>query len=240
MFEQTQEAPIFGAVASVGPSERITFLRKTYVHLAAAIFAFVALEYAMLSPTGPLHNSVLIPWLRFVFSNSWFIVLALFMGGSYLAQRWANSDTSKPVQYLGLGLYIVVEAFVFAPILFFANTEMPGVISDAATLTLFIFAGLTATVFITRKDFSFMRGALSMATFGAMGLIVVALLTGLTLGTFFSGFMILVASGYVLYYTSNVMHHYRSTQYVAASLALFSAIALLFWYVLRILMSLRD
>ena len=104
----------------------------------------------------------------------------------------------------------------------------------------FMFAGLTATVFITKKDFSFMAGALNIAMFGAMGIIVASLLFGFTLGTLFSGVMILVASGYVLYYTSNVLHHYRPTQYVAASLALFAAIALLFWYVLRILMALRD
>ena len=34
--------------------------------------------------------------------------------------------------------------------------------------------------------------------------------------------------------TSNVMLHYRIGQHVAASLALFASVALLFWYVLRL------
>ena len=39
-----------------------------------------------------------------------------------------------------------------------------------------------------------------------------------------------------LYHTSNVMLHYRTDQHVAAALALLAAVALLFWYVLRIMM----
>ena len=241
MFQQAQpQRPIAGAVATAGASERITFIRKTYAHLGAAILAFVALEYLLLDMSGPVYEAVTVPWLNFVFGGSWLIILALFMGASWIANTWANSDSSRGIQYVGLGLYILVEALIFTPVLFYANMKQPGVIADAGVLTLFLFGGLTASVFITKKDFSFMRGALTMAGFGAMGIIVASLLFGFTLGTLFSGAMILLASGYVLYYTSNVLHHYRPTQYVAASLALFAAIALLFWYVLRLLMALRD
>ncbi len=241
MFQQAQsQRPIAGAVATIGVNERVTFLRKTYAHLLGAVLAFVGLEYMLLDMSSPLFESVTVPWLNFVYSGSWLIILALFMGASWIANKWANSDTSKGMQYVGLGLYVLVEALIFTPVLYYANMKMPGVIADAAVLTLFMFAGLTATVFITKKDFSFMAGALNIAMFGALGIIVASILFGFTLGTLFSGVMILVASGYVLYYTSNVLHHYRPTQYVAASLALFAAIALLFWYVLRILMALRD
>lgn len=246
MFQQAQSnRSIPGAVATVGVNERVTFLRKTYGHLGGAILAFVALEYVLLDTTGPVFKAVTLPFLEMVFPRSgggggWLVVLALFMGVSWLADKWANSDTSRGMQYAGLGLYVAAEALIFTPILLQAQMRFPGVIADAAVLTLFLFGGLTATVFITKKDFSFMRGALTVAGFGAMGMIIASILFGFQLGTLFSGAMILFASGYVLYYTSNVLHHYRPSQYVAASLALFSAIALLFWYVLRLLMSLRD
>ncbi len=246
MFQQqAHERSIPGAVATVGVNERTTFLRKTYGHLGAAVLAFVGLEYMLLDEGGPLFNAITVPFLNAVFGNgrgggSWMLVLGLFMGVSWLANKWANSDTSRGMQYAGLGLYVAAEAIIFTPILAYANVKMPGVIADAGVLTLFLFGGLTATVFITKKDFSFMRGALVTAGFGAMGLIVASILFGFQLGTLFSAAMIFFASGYILYYTSNVLHHYRPSQYVAASLALFSAIALLFWYVLRILMSLRD
>jgi FtsH-binding integral membrane protein len=60
------------------------------------------------------------------------------------------------------------------------------------------------------------------------------------LGIWFSAAMIVFASGYILYDTSNVLHHYRTDQYVAASLALFASVALLFWYVLRIMIALSN
>ena len=48
--------------------------------------------------------------------------------------------------------------------------------------------------------------------------------------------MVVLMSGYILYYTSNVMLHYRTDQHVAAALALFAAVATLFWYILQIVM----
>jgi FtsH-binding integral membrane protein len=60
------------------------------------------------------------------------------------------------------------------------------------------------------------------------------------LGLLFVAAMILMASGYILYHTSNVMHEYNEEQYVAASLALFASVALLFWYALQLVMSLRN
>jgi FtsH-binding integral membrane protein len=75
---------------------------------------------------------------------------------------------------------------------------------------------------------------------GALGLIVVSLFTGFSLGVWFCWLMVVAACGYILFHTSNVMHHYRTEQYVAASLALFASVALLFWYVIQIFLSNRD
>ncbi|MBL4635094.1 MAG: Bax inhibitor-1 family protein [Kofleriaceae bacterium] len=241
MFQQAQQhvRPIRGAVATAGVSERVTFIRKTYAHLVGAILAFVALEYALLDTTGPLFETVTIPFVNAVTAN-WWMMLVMFMGAGWIANKWAHSNTSRGIQYLGLALYIVAEAFVMLPLLAMASLYHEGVIADAGILTLFLFTGLTVTVFMTKKDFSFMRGMLVTAAFGAMGVIAASMLFGFTLGTLFTGFMIMLASGYVLYYTSAVLHHYRPTQYVAASLALFSAIALMFYYILMFVMRLTS
>ena len=58
---------------------------------------------------------------------------------------------------------------------------------------------------------------------------------GFTLGLIFSFLMVGLASAAILYDTSKIMHHYSKNQYVAASLELFASVALLFWYILRIL-----
>lgn len=52
--------------------------------------------------------------------------------------------------------------------------------------------------------------------------------------------MILFAGACIIYTTSNILHHYREEQYVAASLALFSGVALMFWYVVQFLMAFGD
>jgi FtsH-binding integral membrane protein len=123
--------------------------------------------------------------------------------------------------------------------LFIARRMDPEIIPTAAVATLGLFGALTLVVFVTRKDFSFMRSILMFGGVAAMGLIVCAILFNFSLGPIFTVAMIALACGYILYDTSNVLHHYRIGQHVAASLALFAAVALLFWYILRLFMS-RD
>jgi FtsH-binding integral membrane protein len=103
-----------------------------------------------------------------------------------------------------------------------------------------VFAGLTAVVFLTGKDFSFLRTALWLGGFIALGFGICACLFGFSLGLVFSVAMVALASGYILYDTSNVLHHYRIGQHVAAALALFASVALLFYYIVRIVLSLTS
>ena len=110
---------------------------------------------------------------------------------------------------------------------------------SAAGVTILGSAGLVATAMITRKDFSFLRGLLVWGGMLALVGIAASLIFGFELGTWFSVAMIGFAGAAVLYDTSNIMHHYPADKYVAASMALFASIALMFWYVLRLFMS-RD
>ena len=49
-------------------------------------------------------------------------------------------------------------------------------------------------------------------------------------------YLLLLAAASILYNTSNILRIYNPNQHVAAALTLFASVALLFWYVLRILM----
>ena len=234
-----QEAAYLGdfpIAAEATSAARLAFIRKTYAHLTAAVFAFVAIE-AILFNT-PIAQT-LIPSL---FSGyGYLIVFVAFIFVSYLAQRWAQSATSVRTQYMGLGLYVVAESIIFLPILYIANLRGgANIILTAALLTLLLFTALTVTVFVTRKDFSFLRAALGIGSIAALGIMVLGIIFGFNLGLGFVAAMLCLACGYVLYDTSNVLHHYRVGQHVAASLALFASIALMFWYVLRLLMILQD
>jgi len=173
---------------------------------------------------------------------SWLVFLGGFMVVSWLARSWAESSASPGKQYLGLSLYVLAQSLIFVPLLYIASSFTdPMLIPCAGMITLIVFGGLTATVFLSKADFSFLRMYLFWGGILAIGLVICsAFFAGLSLGMWFAIAMIALASGYILYDTSNVLHHYRTDQHVAASLALFASVALLFWYVIRLLMVLNS
>ena len=65
-------------------------------------------------------------------------------------------------------------------------------------------------------------------------------LFGFQLGTWFSVAMVGLAGGAILYDTSNILRRFPQDRYVAAALQLFSSVALMFWYVLRIFIGSRN
>ena len=118
-------------------------------------------------------------------SGGWLVVLLLFTGVAWLANYWAMSSTSVGMQYAGLGLYVVAESIIFAPMLLIASDPQfggPNVIPTAGLITLLMFSGLTVAVFVTGHDFSFLRTALIIGSFAAMGFIICGSLFGFSMG----------------------------------------------------------
>jgi hypothetical protein len=213
---------------------RAQFLSRTYGHLTGAIFLFTAIE-VVLFQSGMAETIA-----RALLGVSWLVVLGGFMVVGWLASRTAASATSAGAQYAALIGYVVAEAIIFVPLLYVANVYAPGAIGSAALVTFLGFAGLTAVVFVTRKDFSFLRGLLFWGFVVGLVLIVASVLFGWNLGTWFSVGMVALAGGAVLHDTSEVMHRYPEDRYVSAALQLFASVALMFWYVLRLFLRSRD
>lgn len=210
---------------------RAEFLKKTYMHLMGAIIAFIGLEVLLMYTPGieKLASMMTGVWW------AWLAVLGVYMLVAGVAERMAQNAESLSTQYLGLAIFIVVEAIIFVPLIYFAKEfAPPQVIPTAALATLATFAVLTAIVFTTKKDFSFMRSFLIFASFLAFGAIICAILFGFEMGIIFPILMIGLMAGWVLYHTSNVLHHYHTDQYVVASLALFASLATLFWYMIQL------
>jgi FtsH-binding integral membrane protein len=223
-------------VAQGQPQERAEFIKKTYTHLAGAVGAFIALEVLLIQSGIAAVLTQALTASRF----SWFAVLAVFALLGWMSRELAGRADSVSLQYGGLGLYVTIEALIFAPLIYLAsNMYDPTIVPTAGILTGLMFAGLTAVAFTTGKDFTFLGGALKIGGCVAIGLIICSAIFGFTLGLFFSVLMVGFAMAAILYDTSKIMYHYTKDQYVAASLELFASVALLFWYVLRILMSLN-
>jgi FtsH-binding integral membrane protein len=229
-------------VAYARADERAAFIRRTYLHVAGALAAcagVLAVIFGTFGAEGILRffygGTVLSPNVMML------ILMFGFMGAGWLAQSWARSPASSSTQYLGLGLFVVAQAVILAPILAFASIYAPGVIAEAGVLTLCLAAGLTMAVFLTRKDFSFLIPIVSIASWVMIGLIVISFFfSGLQLGAWFSVLGIGVASAAILYQTSNIMNHYSYNMHVAAALEVFSSIAMLFFYILRLLLEMRS
>lgn len=226
------------SAANALPANRAQFIRRTYMLLAAAIAAFIAVE-AFFFATGAAQMIA-----SLIFSSGgmgWLLVLGLFMLISFLSERWATSETSSLTQILGLGVYVVAEAIIFVPLLYVAAYASGDatVILKAGIVSIGLFLGITATVFLTRSDFSFLGPILAIGGFAALGFIVASILFGFSLGNVFAFIMVAFAGTAILYQTSNVLHRFRTDQHVAAALVLFASVALLFWYILRIFSSRR-
>jgi FtsH-binding integral membrane protein len=222
-------------VSNATDIERASFYKKTYQHLALAVLAFILVE-TILVKTVPIE---VIAWMlggRFI----WLFIIGLFWLGTTMSNKLAYHP-SKDKQYLGLGLYVILEAVIFLPMIVIATVYAGGdILMQAALTTFFMFAGLTAVVFLTKTDFSFLRTLLIVGGFVALGIIVVGAIFGFNLGLWFSAGMAVLASASILYQTDQIKNNYGTQQYVGASLQLFSSVMLLFWYILRIFMSRRN
>ncbi len=222
------------ASQAASASRRSAFIKKTYLNLAIAFGVFICLEAMLMSWQPAVELAA-----RMVSGGNWLIVLIAFMGVSWLANSWALSGATLGKQYAGLYLYVAAEAIIFLPLLLLADAVAPDTIPQAAILTASLSIGLMAYVFFSGRDFSFLGSFLTMGFFIALGLIACALLFGMQLGLWFSIGMIVFAAVAVVYQTSLIVHQYGDSQYVAAALGLFAAIALMFWYVLQFLMGNR-
>jgi len=222
-------------VSQLATDERVAFYKKTYAHVAGGVLVFIFFEWLLLQ-----SDTIVDFALSMTQGWRWLIMLGGFMFITNYAEGMALKTKDKNKQYLAFALYILAEAFIFVPLIYIAAYYMesgPEILNQAAIVTLALFSGLTAVVFVTKRDFSFLKTGLTIGFFIALGLIVAGSIFGFNLGLWFSGAMCLLAAGAILYQTSNLVNKYAVDEYIPASLGLFASLMLLFWYVLSIFMS---
>ena len=216
----------FGAetAARAAVAERMSFIRKVYaLFFAGVLFAIAGVGLGFVFPAlmiGVARH----PWLTF------FALIGGVMGAQ--AVRLVPG-----VNLLALFAFTALTGVVISPLIAIYTQLNPASILQAGVLTVGIFGGLTAYVFVSKKDFSFMRGMV------VTGLIVVFLAGALNLfivGSSAFAFAIscaalLLFSGFVLYDTSNIIRRYPVNEYVAGALSLYLDAFNIFLALLRIL-----
>ena len=226
---------VYSHQSRMSANSRASFISKTYSHLFAAIAALIGIEYFLLQSEAAVS-------LAQKMVGNWLLVLGAFMVISWVASMFAHKVENKPLQYIGLGMYVAGFAVMMLPLLLYAIavTGDGELIFKAAMITVSGTAGLSAIAFLTRKNFSFLKSIVMFGGLLAIILIGCQVIFGISLGIWFSIGMVGLMGISILYTTSNIIHEYHEEMYVGAALALFSSIATLFWYVLQLLISLSG
>jgi len=223
-------------VAQHAPEVRTRFMTRVYGLVIAGIAAFMGMQVLMFEFGFASFMADLI------IRTNWLLLLGGFMVVSWMANNLGFRSQTRGGQWGGYLLLVGANAVLFAGPLWIAhvmgqqNPDMEGVISQAAWLSIIAFAGLSFIAITTGKDFSFLRGFLMWGGVLALALIVGGVLFGTGLGLWFSVAMIGFAGAAILYSTQQVYRSYPPEAEIPAAMNLFSSLALLFWYVLQILM----
>jgi FtsH-binding integral membrane protein len=232
-------------VSQAPASDRVAFFKRTYLHVAGAFAAFGVLLYAFF--VTDVARSIMQGFGSIMSSMGGFgilVVMLMFWGGTYVAQKLAENRASRQSQYLGLGLYVLLEAIIFVPLIVMVAIKTGGnpgeVLIPACAVTAALVVGLTVTVFTMGVDFSFLRAAIVIGSICALGIILVSIFTKSDLGNWFSIIMILLMATVILYQTQVIKDSCETDQHVLASFILFSAFVTLLFYVIRLFAGRRD
>jgi FtsH-binding integral membrane protein len=238
-------------IVDVAPvEERVSFYRRTYLHVAGALLGFAALLAFFFAgfdqSTGIAFTlaSSLFGLMNSLGSWSWLLVMVAFWGGTMVAQSLASNRASVAAQYSGLGLYVLLQALMFIPLLVIVHVstggQMAQILVPACTLTGALVVGLTLSVFMTNADFSFLRTVIVIGSVVALAVVLLSFFVPLVLGTWFALAMILLMATAILYQTWVIKTQLTTGDYIIAAFMLFSSIVTLLWYVISFFLGRRS
>jgi len=242
----------YGAAKVSRAASRAGFLKRVYGFFTASIlFSAIGAVVALNAGAGSSAEVVkigqkLIPVPPLVaFFNSHYLIAMLVMFGAVFGASMVRHI--KGLNVLALFGMATVMGIVIAPTLFAVtlragagNTLSASPIRDAFLLTTVGFTGLTSYALISGRDFSFMRGALSMGLFVIIGASLLNLfLSSSVAGLAIASVGVLLFGGFVLYNTSNLLHSDEEDA-IGGAIQLYMNFLNIFMFLLRILSGRRD
>jgi modulator of FtsH protease len=208
--------------------ERATLVRRTYSLVFVSVLVTIAGSMFALSQPALLQAVAAHPWIT---------LIAMF-APLFIAMR------ARDVFPANIGLVLL---FTFAmgvaisPALYVYGQQQPGLISQAAILTIGAFGVLTGYAFISKRDFS------AWGSFFIVGLWVVigTMLLNLffrnpALDLWLAGVTVLVFSGLLVFDTWRIRNVFGPNDYVPAAVTIYLDLLNLFMALLRILGGRRN
>ena len=237
-----------GLAASV-PLSQLGFLRRVYtLFTGSLVFAAVGAFFALYAGASVSHvhvaGHVVPPMVAWLLNHGILAMIGYF--GAYFA---AVALRDKPgINVPALFGFTFVSGVYVSTILWFAqfqasqgHTLSASPVRDAFLLAVTGFGGLSGYALLTRRDFSFLRGFLSMGLWVLIGASLIGLFVG---GEPFqlaiASVGVLLFGGFILYETSMLVRRGGTDRdAVSAALGLYLSFLNLFLSLLRILMSSR-
>lgn len=235
--------PVFLEVGN----ERAAYMAKVYGLFFTGVIAFFACSIFPLigEKMGiPLMGAIvassvnLNPILAFV------LLLAFSFGAGALSMK-------RGVNLVAFYGFAAFFGWLSIGLMYYAIERAGGsytLIFQAGGLTTFVMGGLSLYVIISRKDFSFMGGFLTVGLLMLIGASLLLFIMSMVVGVeniqwLHTGLVIastLLFMGYVLYDTSQIMHRYSTDMVVPAALSLLIDFIMLFRNILFLLAAGRD
>ena len=209
-------------------AERATLVRRTYSLVFVSVLVTIAGAMFALSQPRLLSAVAAHP----------FIAMIATFAPLFFALRARDAFPAN----IGLVLlFTFAEGVLLSPILYVYGQQQPGLITQAAMLTIGAFGILTAYAFISRRDFSAWGSFFMVGLFVLIGVSLLNLFfKNPAMDLWLAGITVLVFSGLLVFDTWRLRNTYGPDEYVAAAVNIYLDLLNLFLGLLRILGGRRD
>lgn len=203
--------------------ERATLVRRTYsLVLVSVLVTMVGATFGLSQPRV----------MQAVAAHPFISFLAV-MAPLLLATRM---KTEFPMNIGLVLLFTFAEGVFISPMLYVYGRSQPGVIMQAAILTLGAFGVLTAYAFVSRRDFSAWGSFLMVGLWVLIGTMVLNFFFRNELASLWLAAMtVLLFSGMLIFDTWRLRNVYGPDEYVGAAVQIYLDLLNMFMAILRLL-----
>ena len=208
--------------------ERATLVRRTYtLVLVSVIVTMVGTSFGLSQPA----------LLQAVAAHPIIAMICAFAPLLLATRRKAQFP-------MNIGLVLLfnfVMGVIISPAIFIYGRTQPGLITQAATLTLGAFGILTLYAFVSRRDFSAWGSFLTVGLFVLIGTMLLNLFfRNAMVDSWLAGVTVLLFSGLLIFDTWRLRNHYGPDEYVGAAVQIYLDLLNMFMAILRLLGSRRN
>jgi len=208
--------------------ERATLVRRTYALVLVSVIVTMAGATFGLSQPRLLQFAAAHPFIMFL------ITLAPLL----LATR---RKAEFPMNIGLVLLFNFVMGVFISPTLFIYGRQQPGVIGQAAVLTIGAFGILTMYAFVSRRDFSAWGSFLIVGLWVLIGTMFLNFFfQNNTISLWLASVSVLLFSGLLVYDTWRLRNFYGPDEYVGAAVQIYLDLLNMFMAILRIMGNRRN